>query len=727
METLSNTNLSNGIEITHSCNFSSIACIKTNILKQHIKNVHRKNENTPCQFCKDTFMISCLKSTRIVKREKLEEKSGSNNPKVTSSYLPLKSESFSGNSKPNDFLFESEFLNNNFDVKEEKKIDIIKDDTTNVKMNKIKLISPVVSLIISNAILISEKSKEEESLRCEICDQSFKSPDIVKKHVQSVHGENYEMQCTICCRYFSLHSIFEHSKYCLTGPQKCNTCGKVFKSKSKLDSHKAFKHELEPGKCQKCNKTYKRPADLAVHKRRHHNEAFGIYKCDICGSTFTQKDSLKRHNMLGRHQKPKNYPCQQCSVSFESEKALESHNSFTHSSGLTNLTKCDICSKGLMNEATLRFHKRKLHPELNIKEMCYMCQKEFKTKGAVQKHIMQDHNGYKCLRCGKKFRDEYIYQIHIKKVHEGAIGQKCDFCDYTAININHFKVHVRKNHTEKKQFQCSDCNRIFNRKYNLTSHVKSVHQKIKDKKCPHCEATFSRADNLNTHVTSAHGTIENLVCDQCGKHFMRHDALKEHILGVHENKINLLCELCGKSFLRKRRLRLHLNKVHKLRFTGYDVTLLGEKSKLCNYCGKSFNHAKSLSKHLKGVHKVEESDQYTNNKIMKNEDVLIRNTELIVPSKKTNQRPWIYKCESCLDVFEGQHKYHNHILSVHPEKHKCMLCGKCFSEKFYLSQHMKAHQNRDCQICKMSFLTSGHLKSHVAEFHNGLVKETSKS
>ena len=46
--------------IDHSCNISTNTCIQTNILKQHIRSVHRKNENKPCQFCKDTFIISCL-------------------------------------------------------------------------------------------------------------------------------------------------------------------------------------------------------------------------------------------------------------------------------------------------------------------------------------------------------------------------------------------------------------------------------------------------------------------------------------------------------------------------------------------------------------------------------------------------------------------------------------------------------------------------------------------
>ena len=47
--------------------------------------------------------------------------------------------------------------------KEEKKIDIIKETTINVKKNKTKLISPILSMIISNAILISEKSKRENN------------------------------------------------------------------------------------------------------------------------------------------------------------------------------------------------------------------------------------------------------------------------------------------------------------------------------------------------------------------------------------------------------------------------------------------------------------------------------------------------------------------------------------------------------------------------------------
>ena len=542
-----------------------------------------------------------------------------------------------------------------------------------------------------------------------------------KTNPGSAHGEKYHNQCAFCRRSFSKGSIYEHSIMCSLGPpQKCNICSKVFQSKLQLENHNIIQHEVDQeqiGKCQKCNKTYKRLADFAWHKREHHNEGFEecVYKCDICHATFAKKQSLKKHMKVGRHDIPKNHHCKQCSVSFKTAMSLETHNSLTHSSGVTKLARCEICNRYLLNEQSLRHHKMVIHPELAPKEICYLCQKELKTKGALQKHIIQDHNGYKCLKCNKVFKIEYIYQSHIKKYHEGAIGQKCDYCDYTAFNLWYLRTHVKDQHTEKKLFQCSDCNQSFNRKNNLTSHIKSVHQKIKDKECPHCEATFSRTSNLKTHVISLHGTKENLVCEQCGKHFVRLDTLKEHIVGVHEGKVNLLCEICGKAFHRKSRLDLHLYRKHK------------PGSKLCNFCGKSFSEAKNLSMHLKGVHKVEESEQTTTNGNT-HEDFPIRETKVISSNEIiTNKRPWIFKCEFCLEVFEGKHKHNNHILTVHPDKHKCPLCGKSFGDKFYLSTHLKAHQNRDCQTCKMSFLTSGYLKSHVAEFHNEEVdKETSK-
>ena len=705
----------------HLCNISTNACIQTIILKQHIKSVHRKNENKPCQFCKDTFIVSCLKLTKIVKREKVEENCGANNSEVNSSNSPLKTESNSTNCKSNDFAFESEFSNDSLDTKDEKKMDIINEDERNLQMNTRSIILPILKWMISKAVMRYEESEKEDKLKCEICAISFKNQYNLKMHLKSIHGEKYHNQCAFCKRQFSKKSIFEHTKMCSLGPpRKCKICGKVFQSKSQLDNHNIVQHEIDQdqiGKCQKCNKTYKRTSDLAVHKRRHHNEGSEecIFKCDICEATFLKRESLKTHKKRGRHQKPKNHHCEQCSVSFENVMLLKIHNSLTHSLGLTKLAKCEICNKELLNEQSLTIHKIKKHPELAPKEICYLCQKELKTKGALQKHIIQDHNGYKCLKCNKVFKIEYIYQSHVKKYHEGAIGQKCDFCDYTAFNLWYLRTHVKDQHTEKKLFQCSDCNQSFNRKNNLTSHIKSVHQKIKDKECPHCEATFSRTSNLKTHVISLHGTKENLVCEQCGKHFVRLDTLKEHIVGVHEGKVNLLCEICGKAFHRKSRLDLHLYRKHK------------PGSKLYNFCGKSFSEAKNLSMHLKGVHKVEESEQTTTNGNT-HEDFPIRETKVISSNEIiTNKRPWIFKCEFCLEVFEGKHKHNNHILTVHPDKHKCPLCGKSFGDKFYLSTHLKAHQNRDCQTCKMSFLTSGYLKSHVAEFHNEEVdKETSK-
>ncbi|KAL1704711.1 hypothetical protein EV121DRAFT_291162 [Schizophyllum commune] len=57
-------------------------------------------------------------------------------------------------------------------------------------------------------------------------------------------------------------------------------------------------------------------------------------------------------------------------------------------------------------------------------------------------------------------------------------------------------------------------------------------------------------------------------------------------------------------------------------------------------------------------------------------------------------------------------------------EHECELCGKSFTKKFGLQDHMLRHENRRtffCPICPCRFNTRGDLRSHFKRFHGGVV------
>ena len=59
----------------HQCSLLNNGCIKTSILKQHIKGFHGNNENTPCELCKSIFILSCLLEKNQTENESARKKS----------------------------------------------------------------------------------------------------------------------------------------------------------------------------------------------------------------------------------------------------------------------------------------------------------------------------------------------------------------------------------------------------------------------------------------------------------------------------------------------------------------------------------------------------------------------------------------------------------------------------------------------------------------------------
>ena len=79
--------------------------------------------------------------------------------------------------------------------------------------------------------------------RCEKCDKSMTSAQMLKVHIKTVH---------------------EGLK-----PFKCNQCEKSFSQAGNLKSHVEVVHEgLKKHKCEKCEKSFGAPGDLKKHKNR---------------------------------------------------------------------------------------------------------------------------------------------------------------------------------------------------------------------------------------------------------------------------------------------------------------------------------------------------------------------------------------------------------------------------------------------------------------------------
>ena len=171
--------------------------------------------------------------------------------------------------------------------------------------------------------------KNLESHQCDKCPKSFGSKNSLKNHINQVHIRDFN--CNFCDETFPTNyqrnrhkeSIHQESE-----KQKCNKCGKEFKSLFYLKNHLTKVHIERKFQCSICCKTFGFHSRLLIHFDSVHENS-RKYRCNQCGKTFNSNGNLKNHNELV-HQKKKKYACDFCEMSFVAYGTRKRHLQVAH-------------------------------------------------------------------------------------------------------------------------------------------------------------------------------------------------------------------------------------------------------------------------------------------------------------------------------------------------------------------------------------------------------------
>ena len=192
--------------------------------------------------------------------------------------------------------------------------------------------------------------------------------------------------------------------------------------------------------------------------------------------------------------------CTFCNKVFKNDKTLMSH--MLHHFGVTpKMASCPICGLTLQKKSYAR-HLR-LHGNV-VPEVCPYCQKEFREKRSMDKHIKAIHQAerpYICPipDCPETFRN----QVELKNHHNRHIKDypfECDRCPMTFQKQDSLTTHYRS-HTGEKPFVCEICDKSFTSEKNKKVHVQR-HQGSLPHKCDVCSMTFQSRSHLIKHATS---------------------------------------------------------------------------------------------------------------------------------------------------------------------------------------------------------------------------------
>ncbi|VVC99136.1 unnamed protein product [Leptidea sinapis] len=258
-------------------------------------------------------------------------------------------------------------------------------------------------------------------------------------------------------------------------------------------------------------------------------------------------------------------------------------------------------------------------------------------------------------------------------------------------------------------YLCSVCCEKYENLDNLKSHVSGHDVSI-------LVPAFRKMEQSNAHKFKRNSTM--LTCKTCLENISNYEELQRHIkmcvswkverkwnkLPFKLEKDQLDCPICKKQFLNFVTLNTHMN-VHYPNYT-------------CESCGKAFASGSRLRGHLR-THEVGNFPCRFCDAVF---DKITKRENHVSKEHKSGVR---YSCKRCGISLTSFYARQKHLAEVHNEelkRYKCKACTQSYITPGHLSSHVRRdhlnERNHQCSKCDLAFYTRNSLKMHMIK-HDG--------